>query len=77
MIQGNAIRLAPVAAVDRVERTFTDRLRRLWDEGKAQDKDFEQLTAAVRQGRRVFPTDLASLVKVLVIDYIVDDNRYL
>jgi hypothetical protein len=77
IIQGNAIRLAPVAAVDRVERTFTDRLRRLWDEGKAQDKDFEQLTAAVRQGRRVFPTDLASPVKVSVADCIVDDNGYL
>jgi hypothetical protein len=48
MIRGNTIRLAPVAAVDSpatavdsVEQTFTDRLRRLWVDGKAQDKDFE------------------------------------
>ena len=77
MIRGNAIRLAPVTAVDSVQRTFTDRLRRLWDEGKAQDKDFEQLTAVVRRGERVFPTDLTSPVKVSVSDCTVDDNGYL
>jgi hypothetical protein len=77
MIRGNAIRLAPVTAIDPVERTFTDRLRRLWDEGKAQDKDFEQLVAVVRQGKRVFPTDLASPVKVSVADCTIDDNGYL
>jgi len=85
MIRGNAIRLAPVTAVDSepvtaigfVEWTFTDRLRRLWDEGKAQDKDFEQLTAVVQRGNRVFLADLASLVKVSVADCTVDTNGYL
>jgi hypothetical protein len=70
MIQGNTIRLAPAA----VGRSFTDRLRTLWEEGKAQDKDFNQLLATVRQGSRVFPTDLASPVKVSVSDCSIDEN---
>ena len=77
MIRGNAIRLAPVMTVEPVERTFTDRLRRLWDEGKTQDKDFDRLTKAVCQGERVFPANLVSPVKVSVADCTVDDNGYL
>ena len=77
MIQGNAIRLAPAGVVAPTEQTFTERLRNLWEEGKAQDKDFDRLVSAVRQGDRVFPADLVLPVKVLVSDCVLDDNGYL
>jgi len=77
MIQGNAIRLAPAGVVTPPEQTFTDRLRNLWEEGKAQDKDFSRLVSAVQQGDRVFPADLVSPVKVSVSDCVLDDNGYL
>ena len=70
MIQGNTIRLAPAA----VGRSFTDRLRTLWEEGKAQDKDFDRLLATVRHSDRVFPADLASPVKVSVSDCSIDES---
>jgi hypothetical protein len=77
MIQGNAIRLAPVSAPVAEQQVtvwpFTDWLRDLWEEGKAQDKDFDRLLTTVRQGVRVFPTDLASPVKVSVSDCTVDE----
>ena len=59
------------------ERTFTDRLQKLWEEGKAQDKDFEQLADTIRRSKRVFPADLSSPVKVSVSDYTIDENGYL
>lgn len=100
MVQGNAIRMAPMAcslfpkpglgnqplraapsafieAPHSTEQTFTDRLRKLWEEGRAQDKDFKQLTNAIRQGERVFPANLSSPVKVSVSDCTIDENGYL
>ena len=77
MIQGNTIRLTLTGVLALIEQSFTDQLRSLWEEGKAQDVDFERLVTAVRQGERVFPANLASLVKVLVSDCKIDDNGYL
>ena len=39
--------------------------------------DFERLVTAVRQGERVFLANLASLVKVSVLDYKINNNGYL
>ncbi len=77
MIQGNAIRLAPAGVLSPTDRSSTDRLRDLWEEGKAQDKDFERLVKVVQQGERIFPSDLDSPVKVSVSDCTVDENGYL
>lgn len=54
MIQGNTIRLAPAGVLPSTQRTSTNRLRSLWEEGRAQDKDFEQLTDTYDKARESF-----------------------
>ena len=60
-----------------VGSSITDRLRLLWEEGKVQDKDYGRLTSTVQQGIRMFPTNLASPVKVSVSDCTIDTQGYL
>jgi len=79
-LENRLLRAAPsvlIGVSPPTEWTYTDRLRKLWDEGKAQDKDFKQLADTVQQGKRVFPADLSSPVKVSVSDCTIDENGYL
>jgi hypothetical protein len=70
IIRAGLIRLQTRAAVLALtldkEPTTVETLRRLWEEGRSADPDYEALIAAVKEGKRVFPASLG--VKVSIAD---------
>jgi hypothetical protein len=79
VIQGNAIRLAATSTVPLIEEplAFTDRLQALWEKGKEEDRDFLRLEDTIQREERVFPSNLATPVKVSVSDCSLDDSGFL
>jgi hypothetical protein len=70
MIRAGTIRLRPRTALPATirngEPTTVDTLRRLWEEGRLADPDYEALISAVKENKRVFPASLQ--VKVSIAD---------
>lgn len=87
MIQGNAIRLAPVRSRGEVEGSRQEFLEEvtvrqqdlqvLWTTGRAADTDFQKITSAIQRGSQHLPGDLTSPVKVSASDCTVDDSNQL